>query len=150
LFPRLSFIVSTHNPLTLLGSKEGEVFVIDRNHAGELVATARPLPDGATVEQLLTGEWFGLPSTLDRETRDLLDQHRAALRQDPEGAEAKRLETELRRRLGTYLDLPLERQAQGIVAEVLDAKSQNISVEERRRARRAALERLRGGNGGTS
>jgi energy-coupling factor transporter ATP-binding protein EcfA2 len=147
LFPKLSFIVSTHNPLTLLGSKEGEVFVIDRDPDGQLRATARPLPDGATVERLLTGDWFGLPSTLDRETIELLDQHRAALRHDSEGAEAKRLEAELKGRLRTFPDLPLERQVQGIVAEILDAKSQNVSLEERRRARRTALERLIGGKG---
>lgn len=65
LFPRLSFIATTHNPLTLLGAEKGEIYVLRRNPEGEIEAIPRDIPPGLDVDQVLTGDWFGLSSTLE-------------------------------------------------------------------------------------
>lgn len=67
-FPRVQFIVSTHDPLCLRGFEDGEVVVLRRTARGRVY----PVPDlpavkGMRVDQLLTSEFFGLQSTLDPE-----------------------------------------------------------------------------------
>ena len=68
-FPRVQFIITTHDPLCLLGTRKGEVHVMRRDPESEqVVATQFDVPPGTTADQVLTGFWFGLPSTMDRET----------------------------------------------------------------------------------
>lgn len=143
-FPRMTFIVTTHNPLTLLGARRGEIYVLERDEAGRVTAAQRDLPPGADAESVLTGEWFGLASTLDRETLEKLEQHRRLLR-DGKGAEpeAKELEAELTRRLGSYADTSLERLAQSAAAQVLREQSRPLSAAERQEALQKITELLR-------
>jgi uncharacterized protein (TIGR02646 family) len=65
-FPRVQFIVTTHDPLCVRGMDDGEVVVLARNDEGRITALA-DLPDvsGMRVDQLLTSEYFGLFSTID-------------------------------------------------------------------------------------
>jgi len=120
LFPRTSFVATTHNPLTLLGARPGEIHVLRRSEEGRIEAIQRDIPPGARADQVLTGDWFGLPSTVDRETLELLDRHRELLRQavDRENPERLKIEDELRQRLGTFADTSIERMAQGVAAEL--------------------------------
>jgi predicted ATP-binding protein involved in virulence len=66
-FPRITFIVSTHHPLCLRGSHLGEVVLL-RNVKNEVEAI-RELPDPTSlrVDQLLSSEYFGLSSLIDPE-----------------------------------------------------------------------------------
>jgi hypothetical protein len=68
-FPRVQFIVTSHDPLCVRGMDDGEVTVLSRNESGG-VEIVRDLPQvsGMRVEQLLTSEYFGLSSTIDPET----------------------------------------------------------------------------------
>jgi energy-coupling factor transporter ATP-binding protein EcfA2 len=75
LFPRLSFVTTTHNPLTILGARDGEVFAVRRESGGGVSIQQRDVPRGLAVDQILTGPWFGMSVTLDRETQTLLDRH---------------------------------------------------------------------------
>jgi hypothetical protein len=66
-FPRITFIVSTHHPLCLRGSHLGEVVLL-RNVKNEVEAI-RELPDPSSlrVDQILSSEYFGLSSLIDPE-----------------------------------------------------------------------------------
>lgn len=65
-FPRVQFVVTTHDPLCVRGMHDGEVVVLARNQEGG-ITTLADLPDvsGMRAEQLLTSEYFGLSSTID-------------------------------------------------------------------------------------
>ncbi len=67
-FPRVQFVVTTHDPLCVRGMDDGEVVVLARNEEGG-ITTLDDLPDvsGMRAEQLLTSEYFGLSSTIDPE-----------------------------------------------------------------------------------
>lgn len=138
-FPRMTFIVTTHNPLTILGARPGEIYVLERDGTGRVTATQRDLPPGADAERILTGEWFGLASTLDRETLRMLERHRQLLRDgQSDEPEAKELEAELARRLGSFADTSLERLAQCAAAQVLDEQSEQLTAADRE----AALQKI--------
>ena len=123
-FPRMSFVATTHNPLTLLGAKPGEIHVLEYTQE-KLNLRQVDLPPGIRADQVLTGVWFGLSSTLDEETQGLLDQHRSLLRAGTPRTDAKRLELEhrLRLRLGSYADTSEDRLAQEIVSNELVSES---------------------------
>lgn len=65
-FPRLQFIVTTHDPLCLRGLKEGEVVVFNKDEHHK-VYTIADLPDPSEyrVDQLLTSPFFGLNTVVD-------------------------------------------------------------------------------------
>lgn len=68
-FPRVQFIVTTHDPLCLRGMDDGEVMVLQRDPAGRIYALdGLPSVKGMTAEQLLTSDYFGLASTTDATT----------------------------------------------------------------------------------
>ncbi|MFT3771430.1 MAG: AAA family ATPase [Minicystis sp.] len=149
-FPRMSFVVTTHNPLTLLGARPGEIFVLRRARgggdvAGPVAVRQVDLPKGARADQVLTGPWFGLPSTLDKETQALLDEHRRLLR-NREGESDERLraiEEELRERLGTFADTSLDRLALNVAAQLMDEDYRELTPDERESIQREVKERTR-------
>lgn len=64
-FPKVQFILTTHDPLCLRGMFQNEVFVLRRNETDNAVETLTELPNvrGMRAEQILTSEFFGLGST---------------------------------------------------------------------------------------
>src|SRR6185437_12979725 len=107
-FPRLSFVMTTHNPLTLLGAEPGEIVVLRRPADGSRRTEARQLDlrPGIPADRVLTGEWFGLESTVDDDTRALVRDHQRLLvsgvrEDDPERVA---LEEKLAKRYGSYAD----------------------------------------------
>ncbi|WP_438035444.1 AAA family ATPase [Sorangium sp. So ce204] len=135
-FPRMSFVVTTHNPLTLLGAQPGEIYVLRRDAQGNVEILQRDLPPGAGAERILTGEWFGLPSTLDDETLDMLAKHQRLIRERGlDAPEAVKLEEELRRRLGSFADTRVERLAHEAMAEHVEKDLRELTPEERKQAR---------------
>jgi hypothetical protein len=67
--PRVQFIVTTHDPLCLRGMDDGEVIVLQRDAAGQIVSLPNlPSIKGMRADQLLTSDFFGLSSTVDPET----------------------------------------------------------------------------------
>ena len=145
LFPRMSFVVTTHNPLTLLGARPGEVFVLHRDEqSGRIEVRQRDLPPGLGAEGVLTGDWFGLSSTLDDNTLQLLERHRQLLRAGAaDTSEAKDLERKLTARLGSYAATSIERMAQSAAAQVMDEDAAKLSTEDRKAARAKIAELLR-------
>lgn len=115
LFPHVRFIISTHDPLCLYGLQDREAFLLKRNSEGDNIEKEPlPLKGGLDVDWLLT-TMFGLGSTLDAETEDMLHDYSAlALRRDllmlredrglpgNEQEEFRRLNAELRKRMPDF------------------------------------------------
>jgi predicted ATPase len=76
-FPRLQFVVTSHDPLCLRGLHAGEVVVMKRDHRGSPFAIQDdlPAPDTLRVDQILTSEFFGLNSTVEPEVDKKFDQY---------------------------------------------------------------------------
>lgn len=143
-FPRMHFVVTTHNPLTLLSARPGEIIVLERASADESAdaepvrAVQRDLPPGIRADQVLTGEWFGLVSTRDNETLGLLDEHYRHLRDkipvdDPERV---RVTEELRKRLDHFPGTTLEQLVRSVAAELHDVLHPPVTTEQRDATRR--------------
>ena len=130
-FPKMSFVATTHNPLTLLGAKPGEIYVLDGSGDG-LTVRQVDLPPGIRADQILTGIWFGLSSTLDIETQHMLDEHRGMLRAGTPKDDPLRiaLERRLRTRLGSFADTSADRVAQEIVTRELDKDASPLTQFE--------------------
>lgn len=107
LFPNVRFIVSTHDPLCVLGLRSNELHIltVDQQSRG-VQAEQIDVPKGTRADEILTGPWFGVASTIDAETRLLMDEHskliiRTRLRPDDEGRR-KEIEDLLSHRLAGY------------------------------------------------
>ena len=147
-FPKTTFVVTTHNPLTLQGTRPGEVFVLRKDDdTGEISIVQRDVLPGSDANRLLTGDWFGLGSTLDESTLTLLDEHRAMLLARRPENDPKRLalEARLRTRLNGFADTSYERMALDVIAQLHDEKMrqrQDITDEDRARVVREVRARL--------
>ena len=99
-FPRVQFIVTTHDPLCLRGAEDGEVFVLRRDSNRD-VYSLQDLPSthGMRAEQLLTSEFFGLGTTDPESEAKLVAYQRLAQSRLPldsqQSAEMSRLQDEL-------------------------------------------------------
>jgi hypothetical protein len=77
-FPRVQFLVTTHDPLCLRGLGDGEVALVERRQdAAETVIVRQDLPPiaGLRADQLLTSELFGLRSTIDPVLEAAFDEY---------------------------------------------------------------------------
>lgn len=157
-FPRLSFIATTHNPLTLIGAEAGEIVVLRdaADKSGRIEAKQFDLPAGIRADRILTGEWFGLPYTVDYDTIALIEKHQQMLLrgvpQDDPDREA--LEEKLAQRYGGYADTSIDRMALTVAAELMrerrpktveDRRKLRDDLREKVRARLAERDRKRGG-----
>lgn len=62
-FPRMSFVVTTHNPLCLLGARPEEIWTFSRNGQDKIVASrGKQLPALMTAAQILK-QYFGIERT---------------------------------------------------------------------------------------
>jgi len=146
-FPRVQFIVTTHDPLCLMGTHPGEVHVLHRNAETERVtATQFDVPPGTTADRVLTGFWFGLPSTVDRETSRMLQEYYKLQRARRTHAIQTRLhhmQQELSSRLGTFADTSIDRVAQSVAAEVIkDRRYRSWPLQRRGEARSEIKEKV--------
>ncbi len=75
-FPKIQFIITTHEPLCLRGVKQHEVVVLKRDDANAIIAISDlPDPSSLRIDQLLTSEYFGLNSTMDVKTELLFKEY---------------------------------------------------------------------------
>jgi hypothetical protein len=82
-FHAVQFIATTHSPLIVGEMEQRQVYRMQQQPDGEVVAThpSRPLK-GLGVAGLLTSDMFGLESTVDQKTHALLEQQRALAASD--------------------------------------------------------------------
>jgi DNA polymerase III delta prime subunit len=75
-FPRVQFIVTSHDPLCLRGLNQQEVVVMRRDTENRIIAlTDLPDPNALRIDQILTSEYFGMNSTVDPEVETLFDEY---------------------------------------------------------------------------
>ena len=139
LFPRVRFLSSTHDPLCLHGLKHGEVHVLGYLPDSESVQIRQVnVPPGLRADQLLTGFWFGLSSTRDSETIDLMNEHSALiLTKRPtiqQRGRRNEIEDILKDRLTGFHETEDERMAMQAVAEIQKDKRKTDSTEDRKKA----------------
>jgi len=128
-FPRLRVIATTHDPLCLQQTQPGEVMLLRRDPVDGVRVLPLDVPPGLRADQLLTGDWFGLTTTTDRETAGLLERHGQLLLQKQDAkvrAERADLETSLRKRVGSFAETSVERMAQEVAAKVADKEGVDI------------------------
>src|SRR5262249_26035342 len=122
LFPRVRFIATTHDPLCVQGLRKGELHIMTRQGARHDVTIEQfDVPPGARADQILTGAWFGVPSTRDPETVAMMREHSSLLQKQARtpGDEARfqSLDRELRHRIDEYIGTEDEQIALQAAAE---------------------------------
>jgi hypothetical protein len=140
-FPRLRVIATTHDPLCLQQTRDGEVMLLRRHPTAGVQALPLDVPPGLRADQLLTGDWFGLTTTTDRGTAALLERHGRLLVQPQTSAvkaERAGLEDKLRQRVGSFAETSIERMAQEVAAEVAEGERVDIKQAGEQVRRRLA------------
>jgi uncharacterized protein (TIGR02646 family) len=153
MFPRVRFIATTHDPLCVQGLKPGELHVMARHPESKEVRIEQvDVPPGTRADQILTGAWFGLPSTRDPETLALMREHsELLLKLNKTGAEEsrlKKLEAELNARLEEYAGTSIQRLGLQVAQQVADEQQQAVDARvdtdaEREQLKAKILDRLR-------
>lgn len=148
--PKVTFIATTHDPLSLRGLDDGEVQVLHRDE-NQNIDRLRDLPSikGLRAEQLLTSDYFGLSSTADAGIEAKLVDYAGAIAnadRDPGGTEEiRRVGEELTSTL-TIGDTAVEQIVQEAIKEYLDSRRGAPSVvrsEARRNAVAAVLNAIK-------
>lgn len=105
LFPNLSFVVTTHNPLTLQGARPGEVFIMRRQTDGRIEFVQKDIQPGHDVDRVLF-EQFAVEQTFDKDTRDLLKCHKEMLIRGarPDDPDRMKVEAQISARFGAVGD----------------------------------------------
>jgi putative AbiEii toxin of type IV toxin-antitoxin system len=127
-FPRVQFLVTSHEPLTLRGLNQQEIAVMIRRSLGRVETITEDLPDpkALRVDQILTSEFFGLSSTLSPELEIAFNTYYSLLgRRDRTPKQEVRLD-ELKAqldRLRLMGDTPREHMMYEVIDEFLALKA---------------------------
>lgn len=149
-FPSMQFIVTTHEPLCLMGMVENEVIRVrpsTTQPGAPWHAMFDPVPESPSrfrVDRLLTSGFFGLDTTIDPGVDREFREYYALLRQDVLTPEQESRRADLRGRLSQHGVLGYTRRDQ-LVYEAIDrflADEPELGVEERRRRRDETLENV--------
>jgi uncharacterized protein (TIGR02646 family) len=106
-FPRLAFLVTTHDPLCLKGLNDGEIIVLRRDEEQRIVAlTDVPSVNDLRADQILTSFMFDLPTTRGDEAVKKIARYSKLLgkrrKTSTERAELARLKSELSSTLNVH------------------------------------------------
>jgi hypothetical protein len=156
LFPRVRFIATTHDPLCVQGIRKGELHVMTRQGERHDVRVEQfDVPPGLRADQILTGAWFGVPSTRDPETVSMMREHSALLQNRAkapvEVARFEYLDGQLRQRLDEYIgteDEQIALQAAADVREDEKARSGQAGAASAENLRTKIVEALRSNSSG--
>ncbi len=118
-FPRLNFLVTTHDPLCLRGLQEGEIVLLRRDREDQVEGVTNvPSVDHLRADQILTSFLFSLPSTRSGDSAAMVSRYSRLLgeenRSPKEEAELRELESALRDMLLTG-ETPLQRKVEQAV-----------------------------------
>lgn len=117
-FPNISFIVSTHDPLCLRGFNKDEILFLTKTSNNLTEYKLLSIPDGLTVEEILTGKWFGLESSYDKNTQNLYEEYQNLLINNPDSIEIKIIEKKLQESIG-ILGNSKEKIAHKVFAQIM-------------------------------
>lgn len=149
IFPKVRFVISTHEPLCLRGTLDNEVYRVYRQD-GKVTVSLMNIPPGLTADQLLTGAWFGLSTTLDEDTLNLMEEHRKMLVKGVSemAFQRRELEDKLSRRMsgGQYAETSTDRMVRTIAAEEIEKEAgslKRLDESAREKIRDRVRERLK-------
>lgn len=133
-FPRISFIFTTHDPLCIQNSYNGEIYYLSLDkESHEFSYSQLDVPKGLNADQLLTGTWFGLNSTVDKDTLELLNEYSELLLSRKTKKNIQRInfiEEELRDRFGSFAETSMEKFAIQEARKILNKQVQEITKED--------------------
>lgn len=144
-FRSMQFIVSTHEPLCLLGLVEDEVIRVTKQAGSNEPADFEEIhdsPSGYRVDRLLTSHFFGLDTTVDPSLDRLFQEYYSFLRMSARTDEQDRRMRTLGAQLSHHGVLGYTRRDQ-MVYEAIDrflATERSLDIAERRRQREETLE----------
>lgn len=120
-FPKLQFLVTTHEPLCLRGLLDNEIVVLQLEGEEVTVNDNLPSPEGLRVDQLLTSNLFGLHSTIDPEIDKMFQEYYSLLAIPVKGRSDEQEEKckNLKQQLAGYGVLGYTRRDQ-LIYEVID------------------------------
>lgn len=135
--PGLQLIATTHSPLVAGSMESSEVTRIRRDpDSGDIVV--EPIVEalkGMRADQILTSPAFDLETTRDRETVEMMNRYRQLLgvtqRSESEQAEFERVSGQLRQRVPTSPETPVERTALGVLEESILQQLEGRPLEEK-------------------
>ena len=151
-FPKIQFIMTTHDPLCLRGMYQGEVFVLQRRSADARIESLEELPNvqGMRADQILTSEFFGLGSTDPETDAKLIRYHhltRIPTRTDEQDAERARLGREIEEQMVVGSTMEEQVEARAVVELSKTAGFDTLPMpkierDDRKRMLAQAMERL--------
>jgi uncharacterized protein (TIGR02646 family) len=149
-FPRLQFVVTTHDPLCLRGlTGARDVVVLRRTDDGQVYSLPRdeiPSVRGLRVDELLTSEVFGLSSTMDPDLERAFDRYYTLLAEPDPGPEVLPEIEDLKKKLDAHHQLGITRRERlvfGIADEHFAAEHNVPGATERAELLAQTKERLR-------
>jgi predicted ATP-binding protein involved in virulence len=112
-FPKIQFIATSHNPLTLRGLLKNEVAVMfeDNDDKETLLIQDLPSQKGMRIEDILTSKFFGLYDTIPELNIYFQEYYKLLAQPSPSGEQAKRI-NELEDYLSEYNKLGLTKRDQ--------------------------------------
>lgn len=120
-FPKVQLIVTTHSPLVLTDAlgPDDQIMRLEADENGSPRVRMLDSVRGLDIEAIVTGPWFGLESTLDDESLQLMADYRAAVRKREAGREERaRLEGQLKALLAKFHPHGLEGLGIELAAEI--------------------------------
>lgn len=99
--PNSQILMTTHSPLTFAGLSKDEVVILERDATGRIYAEhPTSSPRGMGFSAILTSDYFGLRSTLDKETLEKIDEKRELTIKPERSEDDRRRLEELNNELG--------------------------------------------------
>ena len=144
LFPNVQFVATTHSPLIVGGMPVEQVVRFERDASGVRVKEIDADMMRGRADQLLTGDLFGLSTTLavDSETKELMKEYEGLLakaeRSPAEQARSEELERRLHEVWPAPGETPLRRRTQQLVETIMAADYSAEKLPELRKTLVAA------------
>lgn len=144
-------LISTHDPLVIGGLVKEQIRIFRSDENGNVTALPPDIdPIGLGVAGILTSELFGLPTTLDKPTQDLLDERNNLIYKESIGKLSEKDKARLRElfieinSLGftyTFKD-PLYSKFLANIANLDEFKVKRLNKEDVQKQNKSALEIL--------
>jgi predicted ATP-binding protein involved in virulence len=136
-FPNLQFIGCTHSPMTAGGTDDGDIILLEQQEEDIIIMQDLPSIKGWRADQILTGPLFGLESSRDLATRQLLDEY-MELKGLPELSPEKekrlqRLEADLSENIPSSGETEIEREAFRLIEDTMEAYLNKQPPEKKER-----------------
>lgn len=105
----MQFLATTYSPLVIAGMPAEQIFCFTRDEEGKVIQVK--IESDMTMgraDQILTGELFGLKTTLDLVTQEKLEEYKSLLGKRSRTPEEEERFQELRHTLNLRIPLPYE------------------------------------------